>query len=185
MNFLQSLLNARPAPLAVAICSTGLGEDDEVREIAIANLRGELVFRGGLAPPDAGTRQAQEDWRDLWRGVAPLLRDRWLVSYCAERTRRLLEQTGSRRGLPVWISARWACVEDVLAPILGTGPEAQADAFRLLGVQQPSEGADAIARVDATVRLFLAAATNERELADGLIGPAYNHPAARVQGQPT
>lgn len=158
-SFLRAVAVSSPEPLVVSIVSSGVGEDDELLDLVLTKVDGSKVYEAHLASATAAGRSA-DDWAKLWREAGPLMQGRWLIAYCAERTRRLIEQTGARRGgRPVWIPARWVCIEDVLAPHFGTGTEAAAEALRHYKVEGPSPNADATECAQVAGTMFRRVAT--------------------------
>lgn len=157
--FLRAVALSTPEPLVVSIVTSGVGEDDELLDLVLTKVDGSKIYEAHLAPATAAGRAA-DDWAKLWRDAGPLMQGRWLIAYCAERTRRLIEQTGARRGgRPIWIPARWVCIEDVLAPHFGTGPDAAAEARNHYKVQGPSPTADATERARVAGTMFSRVAT--------------------------
>jgi hypothetical protein len=119
-------------PLILDTETTGLDATDEVVQLAIVDMHGNVLLNTLVRPtkpiaPEARaihgiTDQALADappFSDLYQTIAPLLRHRLVLAYNAAFDRRLLAQTCTTFGLPPLEVATWDCVMERYACFWG------------------------------------------------------------------
>jgi DNA polymerase III epsilon subunit-like protein len=107
----QDTLEARP--VFVDTETTGLGERDQIIEVAVVNVEGELLLESLIQPkvrvaPDAVavhgiTNEMVAEaprWSEIWPELETLLSDRDLAIYNADFDLRLMQQTHRIHDLP-------------------------------------------------------------------------------------
>lgn len=109
-------------PLFLDTETTGYGQTDEVIEIAVMDLQGQVVFYSLVKPtkPIPHTSIAihgitEDDvkdapkWIEIYDTLVELLKNRTIIAYNAAFDWRLIEQTSAKYGLEMF-AAEWKCV---------------------------------------------------------------------------
>ena len=151
-------------PLFLDTETTGLGDDDQVIELAIVDAEGELLFHSLVRPTVAisegaaavhGISEAElaaaPTWPEIDKTVRQLLKGRLVVAHNVSFDARLLRQTCRAHNLPD-IDYEWRCTLDLLTPLNGGRWPRLARAVELAGVAFPDGDAHRAQRDAECVR---------------------------------
>ncbi len=131
IKWAHDLLEAR-GTVIVDTETTGLNEDDEIVQLAIIDLQGNVLLETFCRPtkpiaPEASTVHGLDDqsvasaptFAELYEKIANLICRRDLVAYNAEFDRRMMMQTCKSHGLPEFEFAEWHCAMEKYAQFWG------------------------------------------------------------------
>ncbi len=126
----REILNLQPIVLDTE--TTGLGNYDEIIEIALTDHQGNLVFESLVKPtiaiPPDSTRinkitnemvQNAPAWREVWNQVEPMLNKKPVVIYNAEFDVRLMQQSHRIAQIPWTKTFTPVCLMKLFAAYLG------------------------------------------------------------------
>jgi DNA polymerase-3 subunit epsilon len=127
----HNLLGAGDA-LIIDTETTGLNDGDEVIQLAIIDLSGNVLLDSLLRPTVSVSPEAQAihgisdqdlanapTFCDFYGIIAQLICNRYVVAYNADFDRRVLVQTCARYRLPEFETARWDCIMEKYASFRG------------------------------------------------------------------
>ncbi len=135
--------------------TTGLGDNDEVIQLALVDVNGNVLLDTLLRPdvpvvPEARSVHGITDeiladapcFSDLYDTIAKLLRHHSILAYNAEFDRRLLEQTCAKYGFPAFEIAEWDCVMERYADFWGKRSKAGHHKVQSLATACTQQGID-------------------------------------------
>lgn len=116
-----------PNNLFVETAATGTGCDDEIIEIALLSVDGEVLFESLVKPSVKVTEQAQSihgisdeeltdapTWMEVYVRIAQLLYRRDAISHNAKFDTQMLVQTCHKYRLPAPFPRKWLCTMEML-----------------------------------------------------------------------
>src|SRR5262249_48538854 len=162
--------------------TTGLDAHDEVIQLAIIDLHGNVLLDTLVKPTVCVTPEARTvhgitdqaltdapDFPDLYDAIAVLLGNRSVLAYHADFDRRILTQTSAKYGLPPFEVAAWDCVMERYARFWGERSKAGHDKPQSLSTACMQQGIEVHGHHDAvqdcllTLALIKAVAVAEDE----------------------
>lgn len=112
--------------------TTGLNDDDEIIQLALVNLRGEIHFQTFLRPLTAISDEAfsvhgitnvelldAPGFADIYGRLREILHDREVIAYNAKFDNRMIDQTCRKNGLEPIDRVTWHCLMEKYACFLG------------------------------------------------------------------
>lgn len=153
------------SPLILDTETTGLDHDDQVIEIAILDIHGQVLFHSLVCPSVPVTEGARfvhgisdaelataPDWPTVYPVISALLQGRNVVAHNASFDARLLAQTCAAHDLPQIQVAEYWCTLDVLTDANGGRWPRLRRAMEISGAALPESGNAHRAVFDAECR---------------------------------
>lgn len=160
-------------PLFLDTETTGLGDSDQIAEIAVLDQAGAILFQSLVNPscpmaPEAaavnGITEAEiataPTWPLVFAQVATLIEGRTIICHSSDFDKRMVQQTCVAYGLSA-PAVNWRCTKELLADGNGGRWPSLADAMNLVAATWPEFGKAHRASYDADLcrRVVLALAT--------------------------